>query len=475
MNILITVFFNAPQGGLHENIRATAKGLLADGHSVSLICKAGPFADQMVDIGVYVFNTDFAITDFRRVFKQVKAAHQRAPFDIIHAHPFLSRQLAIAIGQCLAVPVIETMHGQYLDQLPNTIAQLDAVVCVSEGIKQYLLTEQSHLPAEKFFVVPNVPDIKQFKYIATPPSIHSKGKVVIALVSRLDSDKQFILDIFLKAVEYTAQAYPGKVHWQIVGQGTQSETFARQLAERQGENSVEFSGWLQEAKLQQAYCASHAVIAPGRCAIEALSCSVPAIALGSKGYIGLVDANRWQAALYSNFGGIGQQEQSYQAGSIEADIDSVMRSAKQRRQLGQFGRKLVRSFLSAAQAHKALFALYQTVIQARHTSPMPSMTEQECLVLQCTKSNVSYTAGKQLTVSLEGYFPDSTQFAWYLYKQGSGVIEKQFYTSRPNSQFALSEPGHYQVQCYLKNSTEKIHFFTEFISVSASQLNNSKK
>ncbi|OOE39346.1 hypothetical protein BZG00_10695 [Salinivibrio kushneri] len=470
MKFLISVFFNAPQGGLHENVRFTAQRLLAEGHSVSLICKSGPFADQMAEMGVGVFNTDFAITDFKRVFEQVKIAHQQVPFDIIHAHPFLSRQLAVVIGQCLAVPVIETMHGQYLDQLPNTIAQLDAVVCVSEGIKQYLFTEQSGLPAEKFFVVPNVPDVTQFKYIATPPSTDHKNKVVIALVSRLDRDKQFILDLFLKAVDYTAQTYAGKIHWQIIGQGTEAETFLAQLADLQGENTVEFSGWLQGKDLQKAYCGSHAVIAPGRCAIEALSCAIPAIALGSKGYIGLVDEQRWQAALYSNFGGVGQREQGYQAGSIEADIDRLMQSAKYRRQLGRFGRQLVRSFLSAKQAHQTMKQIYRTVVQARKMTPLKPVAEQEFLALQCTKTNFLCTDDKRLTVSLEGDFPESTQFAWYLHKQDRGVIEKQFYTSQPHTNFSPSEPGDYRVQCYLKNSIEKISFFTESISVSASQL-----
>ncbi|MEV8877418.1 hypothetical protein AB0V93_33395, partial [Mesorhizobium ciceri] len=59
--------------------------------------------------------------------------------------------------------------------------------------------------------------------------------------------------------------------------------------------------------------------------------------------------------------GVGQREHGYQAGSIEADIDRLMQSAKYRRQLRRFGRQLIRSFLSSKQAHQTMKQIYRTV------------------------------------------------------------------------------------------------------------------
>lgn len=60
MHLLIPVFFNAPQGGLHENILAGVRYMLAKRHRVTVVCKPGLFAERLRVAGVDVVETDYS-------------------------------------------------------------------------------------------------------------------------------------------------------------------------------------------------------------------------------------------------------------------------------------------------------------------------------------------------------------------------------------------------------------------------------
>ena len=162
MHLLIPVFFNAPQGGLHENVRATAVFLLGLKHQVTVVCRSGPFAEQLRGQGIGVIETDYDIFSFASALAEIQALHQSQPIDLVHAHPFAARELGMIASQVLGLPCVVTMHGKYPDALPQAIGQLDAVFTVSEGIRQYLLTEGEVTHPEKLHVVPNTPDARLF-------------------------------------------------------------------------------------------------------------------------------------------------------------------------------------------------------------------------------------------------------------------------------------------------------------------------
>src|SRR5699024_6359514 len=96
-------------------------------------------------------------------------------------------------------PLIETYHGIWLDGLEDHIDQLDAIVTVSEGIKNHL---QSRIDAhyEKYYVMPNGYDSSLFDQ----PKYHDRDseEITVGFVTRLDKDKQFIMDILLLAVNH---------------------------------------------------------------------------------------------------------------------------------------------------------------------------------------------------------------------------------------------------------------------------------
>ncbi|RTR05137.1 glycosyltransferase family 4 protein [Halomonas nitroreducens] len=458
MHLLIPVFFNAPHGGLHENVRATVQFMLSRRHRVTVVCRPGPFAEQLRECGAGVIETDYQVGAFADAFSAIQTLHEKQPFDLVHAHPFASRQLGVMVSRILGLPCMVTMHGQYPDALPSQIDHLDAVFTVSEGIRHYLLTEGGVEHPEKLHVVPNTPDAKLFKAVRVEPVPETAGKVVVSLVTRLDQDKAFILEVFYQAVAHAAEHYPGRFHWQVVGQGTLQEAFAERVEALRGENSVSYTGWLHGEALRDAYCQSDAVIAPGRCTLESMSCGIPTIALGSKGYNGLVDGETWQQGVFSNFGGVGEKHEGYQQGAVERDLDRLMRSRAERRRLGRFGRQVVRQCFNELEMNRRLLGCYRLVVAAYKAAPRPRVPAEAFLELRLQGLETSRPRPDLLVLEHRCKQPETLRFAWYLIRDGE-VIERFMYQPEPRREILLPGPGRYRVRCFVQDEhTRRISF-----------------
>lgn len=296
MHILITVFYNAQHGGLHNNIYSTIKYLLSYGHKVSVLCKPGPFANILTKNGVNVF-----MTDFENLEEDVKLlTSNEYKFDIIHAHPFASRKVAIEVSKILDIPLFITYHGMYIDEIAINVKYSNMIFTVSEALSDHL---KKFLPdnqgRELFSVLTNGVNLCLYKPIESEGFFKRRkllkykseqSKFNLTFVSRLDQDKEFIIDRFFEGLNFTNKNYPNEVKWTIVGNGTllpdiQSKVTA--LTQHTG-HQVDFIGWKEESELPFYYQTSDAVIAPGRCALEGMACGKPVIAIGSKAYIGLI-------------------------------------------------------------------------------------------------------------------------------------------------------------------------------------------
>lgn len=358
MHILIPVFFKAAHGGLHQNILASARHLISRGHDATVVCPPGPFSDSLKQYGIGVIRTDY--TDHDNLLQSVQDLHKRSPISLVHAHPFASRKFGLIVAERLNLPFLLTMHGKYTDGLSSYESRVSTVLTVSAGIRDYLVQE-SQVSPERIVTIPNVPDQKLFSPWRSSDGVQADvpdTKTRISLVSRLDQDKQFILDVFIDAVEYGSRQSPGLIEWVVVGDGTQSEKFKLRLDEVRGDNSVSFVGWLEGDDLRDAYRSSSCVIAPGRCALEAMACAVPVIAVGSKGYVGLICENNWQSGVYANFGGVGSRHEDYQPERIQKDLDRVLVSGSYRQKLGYFSNQLVRLFFNEQHVHDQLLDVY---------------------------------------------------------------------------------------------------------------------
>ncbi len=456
MHILTLVYFKASHGGLHENVITSINASLSAGHKCTVVAKRGQFLEKALELGANVISVDFEKASYYKTIQQIKKLNELSRIDIIHSHPFASRDLGALVSKLLGLPIVTTVHGRYLDGIPENSRDYEKIITVSDGIGDYLI-ENGLLEPEKLYTSPNTPN----NFIFFPKESFSndeKSKVTVALVSRLDRDKQFVLDTFIKAVEHASRIYPEKVHWIIVGQGDQEASLKDNMCKSSGTNSFEFLGWLEGDALRRAYTSSDIAIVPGRCALEAMSCGVVSIGLGSKGYTGIIGPRNWQKGVYSNFGGLGNMQESYEIGAVEKDFDKLMHSKETRTQLGEFGLKLVKAFFDQKKVNEELLSLYDIVWQESKVQTKPIRQESEFLALQIDSINASNKSNNQVLLKVISTGQQKLQFAWYVSFEGE-VIEKHLYTDSNEITISLSSLGNYRFYCYLKNEAgEKLSF-----------------
>src|SRR5699024_7368831 len=360
MNLLYIVNFHAPMGGLHENVYASALYMKEQCCTVYVVLKPGRLQQRMEAKGIHTITTGFSDADETlRSIENVDVA-----FDLVHFHPGPSKYPALKYAEKHQVPLVETYHGIWLDDLEEHIDQLDGIVTVSEGIKNHL---QSRIDThhEKYYVMPNGYDSNLFDQ----PKYYDEesGEINIGFVTRLDKDKQFIMDILLLAVNHIKTKSDVKINIHMIGDGTHRDEFLElcQSMLKDTEHTIQFKGWLVDEELKNAYLDCDIIIAPGRSAIEGMACGKPVIAVGSKIYIGLITQENWQSAVYSNFGGAGKKFADYEVDIIENDLDYLLDDKDNINYLGRFGHQITNKLFNSDIINQKLFNLYKIILLGR--------------------------------------------------------------------------------------------------------------
>ncbi|WP_214777713.1 glycosyltransferase family 4 protein [Exiguobacterium sp. s22] len=354
MNILLPVFFHSAMGGLHRHILSSVKVLIREGHEVTVICKPGPFAEEVEALGGRIMRTDYSNEDVTRVIEVVRTQS----FDVVYAHPFDSRQVGLAVAETNGIPFVLVIHGMYYDEIEQYNASVSRVIAVSERIATHLM---EHCPAieSKLIVIPNGVDDA---FVPDATTVSSE-RVTGLFTSRLDADKLFILDVFLDALEdERVRSLP--IDWIVVGDGTQREKYASRYEEAlEGTGqTIEWLDWVEQDDLPEAMRRADFVIAPGRSALEGMAVGKPTIAVGSKSYQGLVTPSTWQDIASTNFGGIGTKYDGYTSGQIGEAILELMDETT-RRELARFSSALVDEHFRDEAAQRLLLDLLEEVRQ----------------------------------------------------------------------------------------------------------------
>lgn len=149
MHILFSVHYNAPRGGLIENVFSTVQYCLRNGHNTTVICKEGEFAERLINNGSKVVLTDYE--DIASTVERVVSSDEK--FDVIHTHPGPSREVALEISERFNIPIVMTFHGMWYDSLGRYADKLSAIFTVSEGVKDFLKPRLDR-NLDKFFIVP---------------------------------------------------------------------------------------------------------------------------------------------------------------------------------------------------------------------------------------------------------------------------------------------------------------------------------
>lgn len=358
MNICIALWFRAPLGGLQENIRETALFLLGQGADVTVVCPPGIFAAQLREAGIFVVETAFDDTD-----QLLKDLSDR-PFDLVHAHPGLSRQFAQALSAQRDIPLFVTYHGAWMDKVGRYWQEANALLGVSPAVMRRILS-QAPQATERVHLMPNTTRLPK----AEPKTRQGREDWRVLVPSRFDVDKKTLVELLLALWDqHGAQAARpelAQLHWHLAGTGTdlpRLEEAAGKLEQKVGHACVHFHGWLSQNALEALYQSSDFAAAPGRSALNALSFGLPTIVVGSAGCFGLVTPQTYLDAADANFGGAGlEQSQSPTAvfDAIVARITAPETAAEDPAAL----RRLIATHHDADIWNTRLLAMYQAHIK----------------------------------------------------------------------------------------------------------------
>lgn len=315
------VFFVAPSGGLHEHVSSLVSAILGASWSCTVVCKKGPFSDRMESLGANVVRTDFS--DIGSAAAKISNACR---YDLVHAHPFASRELGLIVSEMQNIPLMLTMHGMYEDELQSHADKTSLILCVSDAVRDYLI-RQPGIPSHKLFVARNGVDTGLFRNPTSSTAGRESERPLIALVTPLREDKGFICRVIKDAWRRRMMRRQPDWDWLVVGDGAlrpDLEAAAQKYDRGVGRKAVRFEGWLPIERLPEIYHAADVAITPGRSALESMACGTPTIAVGSRGYIGFLDHRTTVKGIYTNFGGIGQQDDDYRSGRLESDIELAL-------------------------------------------------------------------------------------------------------------------------------------------------------
>jgi|GEM_PF-5593234 len=355
-HLAICLFFRAPLGGLQANILATVEAAIHYGWDVSVFCPPGPFQDEYLkprSIKTYT-------VDFQSSASIAEAAELISDADLIHAHPGPSRQLALKAAAINNVPVVFTIHGAWFDSVHQYANRLAAIICVSPAVFDAVsdLCDNHDVFIDH---IPNGIDLDQFDTPrAVPPE---NGHIVIA--SRLDADKQVLINSLVKLWEIQAGSSVGNdLHYSVAGEGalcSKLEAAAKRL-----EIPVSFLGWQNPTSLAHLYQKASAVIASGRCAMEALTIGRPTLAIASAGVAEAFEISQLPNAAHSNFGGYGalpveRMESLFHRLRKAAISDNPM--------FARDARAFVRRHHDNAVVNQRILALYDRVLREKEYSP----------------------------------------------------------------------------------------------------------
>lgn len=353
---LVTMFNVAPWGGLQENVWQSCRGMARRGWEITVACSQGPLVDRLTEdhIGVHV------IGDWKDWSGDAEDLGSR-PWDLVHSHPFASRELALHVAAAQNAPLVSTFHGYNRDYSYRWHTKARSLIAVSRSHAD-MLVHDSGVPAHKVFVVPNsVPD----DVFAVPQRTwHERtrsGTARVLVASRLDPDKHALLEAVDQLTDEIAADHRG-LRWviQLAGSGSSADEirrFARVQARKSRRISFEALGWVESREIPQLLADATVSIASGRAAQQSLAVGTPTIAFGSRGIYGLQHGPNLQVGLWGNFGGYPLDGVAIT--SIRTDLAPILDDEQYYNEVASNGRTVASSLLRQSAADETLAGIYQ--------------------------------------------------------------------------------------------------------------------
>lgn len=355
MHVLEIVSGGAVNGAT-VNCVMLSRGLLARGHTVTLLCKPDAWqAEQLAPEGVEVIETDMRLKPADEVAR-VAALARAKNIDVLHSHMTRSHNFALAMRRQCGIPWVATAHALNWN---SHWMQADQVVAVSNAVRRYLMTRCAVRPA-RVETVHNFVDVEamtrqsEWNREELRAALGAgEGDLLLGIIGDVCPNKGQ-RDLVRAMPRILAQCPNARLA--IIGQERFRPAYvaaAKTEAERLGvAGRIRWMGFRDD--IPQIMAALDVLVLAstregfGLVVIEAMACGVPVVATAVGGVPEII-----------HDGSLGALAKSRRPRPLAEAVVSLLRDPARRRAMAEAGRREVRERYDPARQIEATVALLQ--------------------------------------------------------------------------------------------------------------------
>jgi len=312
-------------GGIARHCEGLAKALVRNGHEVYVITLDLPGVPYYEEIeGVKIYRTavqlghpeflTWALLFNHFMEKKMAEVSQKAKFDIIHVHDWLTAFAGISSKYHLKKPMITTIHATEIGRAqglhnPSSLA-IDGIewwatyeaskVIVTSGSMRREICDHFHLPWEKIEIVPNGIDLTKYNTSVDRWAVRGRYGVsphekLVLCVGRLVPQKG--IEYLIQAIPMISQRRP-ETKFIIVGDGWLRDHLEG-LAQATGYRwKTIFTGFIPDSEVIALMTSADALIVPsiyepfGIVALEGMAAGAPVVASQIGGLAEVIEHDR---------------------------------------------------------------------------------------------------------------------------------------------------------------------------------------
>ncbi|BBH21085.1 hypothetical protein Back11_24300 [Paenibacillus baekrokdamisoli] len=361
-------------GGTETHTLSVTRELIKKGATVVIACKKGKLLEHFLGLGCPFYEIDFVLDnyepDHENHFKHLqllKSVILSEQIDLVHGHQIPSGSIARIAAEQMNIPYVFTVHGTYYERdFLDAIQKKSTITCVSPPIRRMLLS--NGIDSQ---IIPNGMDTKEYHAYGPAYLDHFRVKLgipldatVVLYAGRLSWEKGEICEEIIHTLTAMRNnGYPN-LHLIIAGSGNKLEKIIKLADKMEQQSSETFIHYVGEVMNMGAYYSvSDCVIGTGRVALEAMSCERPLIAIGTKGFLGIVNPDSYEKAWECWFGDHDHDKKSSRA-LLTAHLRKIISmEPRPKSHLVQSGKKFVTDRFQASNTVDQLLNIYNQSIQ----------------------------------------------------------------------------------------------------------------
>ena len=353
-------------GGAETHVVELAKELKRRGFNVIVTSNGGVYVKELEESGIKHYTVPlqnknpFNMMKAARLLKKIIIGEK---IDLVHSHARIPSFILGKLHKRMKFPFVTTAHWVF-----NTSYGLkyitdwgEKVVAVSEDIKTYLM-DNYKVPEGDIQVTINGIDTDRFSPDTDASDVTAEFGIepsdsVITYVSRLDESRSLVAKQLIEAVPKLDRQIPN-LKIILVGSGDDFENVkskAEAVNTELGRDVIVLTGARTDINKLIAPC--ELFVGVSRAALEAMAAQKPVVIAGNEGYIGLFDSSKLKVGIDTNFCCRGCEVSS--ADLIERDVLKFFAmSAEERKELGVYGRELIKKEYSVARMAEDSIRVY---------------------------------------------------------------------------------------------------------------------